>query len=216
MRTSICICLLALLFACAPPPKSPTNDLAKEPLSTGQDPAELVDVRSGGSSGGGSTGAGASHTQEGSRPAGTAKARPPGAAARLLRGGQDKVNTTKPRPFSESSQLAGYDEVSLLYPAPLAEDSLKRGDRLYKKYCDSCHGVSGLPSSENATLARYAMADLRDPGSYKFGDGKRAIFRSISYGTKDSPMMGYKDQMSKAEIWDLTSYITRKFQKRKD
>ncbi len=104
----------------------------------------------------------------------------------------------------------------MLYPAPATSNSLEVGGRLYKKYCDSCHGPAGFAPSENGNLARYAMADLRRPADYKYGDGKRALFRTIAYGTPDSPMAGYKASMTDAEIWDLVHFITRRFQNRLD
>ena len=81
-------------------------------------------------------------------------------------------------------------------PAPMTEQSIFTGRRIYEKNCVACHGASGKgdtgPGLTGAVLTH--------------GNADGEIFHTISDGTAKT-MKGYKKELTKEERWHLVNYV---------
>ena len=87
-------------------------------------------------------------------------------------------------------------------PAPKNQDSIEGGKALYRKYCASCHGKNGQGDGPLAKELTPKPADLVERAAHH-SDGDFAW--KITNGRGAMPV--FKDQLSEAEIWDLTNFI---------
>ena len=87
-------------------------------------------------------------------------------------------------------------------PVPKGQDSIERGEVLYRKYCASCHGKSGQGDGPLAHNLKPKPADLVERAAHH-SNGDFAW--KITNGRGAMP--AFKDQMSEDEIWDLTNFI---------
>ena len=87
-------------------------------------------------------------------------------------------------------------------PVPKNQDSIERGKALYRKYCASCHGKNGQGDGPLAKNLTPKPADLVERAAHH-SDGDFAW--KITNGRGAMP--AFKDQLSEAEIWDLTNFI---------
>lgn len=94
-----------------------------------------------------------------------------------------------------------------------------KGQKLYKQYCASCHGVDGKGDGPAAAALKVAPADLtaiQQPGE-KFPfesvrvsiDGERAV---TAHGTREMPVWGTvlrraRGDLAQADIESLTRYV---------
>lgn len=117
-------------------------------------------------------------------------------------------------------------QASETAPAPRAGDAAARGETLYRRYCASCHGVSGAGDGPVAPVLEDAPADLRRlaerygrplPAARirAFIDGRRPV---DAHGDREMPVWGarFHDITEKGEarearlrerISDLVAYL---------
>jgi mono/diheme cytochrome c family protein len=96
------------------------------------------------------------------------------------------------------------DAAKLKNPIASSPDSIAAGKKAYAK-CASCHGVNGQggPGNDLIPAAPSLVDEQWDHGST---DGE--IFTNIKNGIPpDFNMVGFKDQLSDEDIWNLVNYI---------
>ena len=100
---------------------------------------------------------------------------------------------------------------------PLVEDArvLLKGQELYNQVkCGLCHGKEGAGDGPVATALvkqwgmPYRARDLRDGVSYKGGSTVVDVFRTISTGFDDTPMMSHHELLSENERWAVAHYVS--------
>ena len=102
--------------------------------------------------------------------------------------------------------LAGFDVK--LNQSPTQPVSLENGQRIYHNACKFCHGVAGKGDGPLAAQFDPKPAVLADPditgdaGSKPFDN-----FQIINVGIANTGMVGWADQFSESELWDVTYYI---------
>ena len=115
----------------------------------------------------------------------------------------------RPRTIEAARALGGYEDVSRMVPMSSSLESVQTGQEMFARICAPCHQPDGKPKEDVYTrsLVGYNMADLSDPGQYKYGADARGIFRSIAFGTPAPPHGRYKDALSDQEMWNLTNFV---------
>jgi len=95
-----------------------------------------------------------------------------------------------------------------LSQTPTEPVSLENGRQLYLSNCKVCHGVAGQGDGP--------LADQLDPRPAVLADPQRTgdefskpfdNFQIINVGIANTAMMGWADQFSEKELWDLTYFI---------
>ncbi|MEE9413145.1 MAG: c-type cytochrome, partial [Methylococcales bacterium] len=119
--------------------------------------------------------------------------------------------------FIQGSALAGQsgsDEWSVSprkarIDNPMTADafSLATGKDLYQRECLLCHGETGKGDGPVAAALNNTVANLTSSEVLQQPDG--VIFTKISIGR--SPMPGFKDRLSKDELWHLVNLIRSEF-----
>ena len=92
---------------------------------------------------------------------------------------------------------------------------LDTGKQLYNEVkCWLCHGKEGFGDGPVATALvkqwgmPYRARDLRDGASYKGGSTVADVFRTISTGFNDTPMMSHHELLSDRERWMVAHYVS--------
>lgn len=94
--------------------------------------------------------------------------------------------------------------VKMQNPVKADAESLKEGKSLWIKYCQSCHGKSGLGDGSKAAQLKTTVEDLTTPKIQKQTDG--AFFYKTSEGREDMP--SFKKKIPEQEdIWNLVNYM---------
>jgi len=86
--------------------------------------------------------------------------------------------------------------------------SLKNGRTIFANKCSVCHGMSGKGDGPLAAQFDPAPAVLADPKLT--GDDNTVAydnFQVISVGIANTGMIGWADNLSEPEIWDVTYYV---------
>jgi mono/diheme cytochrome c family protein len=115
-----------------------------------------------------------------------------GAVAVLL-GAATTVRTLSP------SDLNGANPVAAT-PA-----SLLRGEKIYREYCQVCHGSDGRGDGPAAAALPRPPADLRIHMSAGHTDGQ--LFSWVTNGMPGLPMPGFRDRLSTEERWHVINFI---------
>ncbi|HEY7292485.1 MAG TPA: c-type cytochrome [Vicinamibacterales bacterium] len=101
--------------------------------------------------------------------------------------------------------LDAAQDKSAKNPVAPAPESLAAGQRVYLRYCASCHGANGEGGSGNDLIP--AAPDLTDK-EWKHGSSDGEIFGVIKDGVPpDLNMVPFKDQISDADIWNVVNYL---------
>ena len=89
-------------------------------------------------------------------------------------------------------------------PVAATDESIASGKKSYAK-CASCHGANGQGGAGNDLVP--AAPSLID-GKWKHGSSDGEIFNNIKNGIPpDFNMVGFKDQLSDEDIWNLVNYL---------
>lgn len=83
--------------------------------------------------------------------------------------------------------------------------TVEQGRVYYVQLCLSCHGVRGDGSGEWAYRVTPYPADLRATRTQRRSD--QELFGIISDGLVATPMIGWKQQLSTAQRWQLIAYL---------
>lgn len=92
-------------------------------------------------------------------------------------------------------------------PAPVTDDNLLVGLRLYHEHCASCHGTSdGQPSS-------FAQGFyIKSPQFATHGvenDPENVIYWKAEHGIRFTPMPAFKNTMPAEDLWKITMFLKR-------
>jgi len=108
--------------------------------------------------------------------------------------------------FAYANTTEGYEAagVELKSPFESHEENIKEGDRLFKIYCQHCHGEKG---DGNGTLRvkndKFPVPSYFDDTRINLPEGK--MFFSITYGKN---LMGpHASQLNPDQRWKIISYI---------
>ncbi|MGH8548717.1 MAG: c-type cytochrome [Methylococcales bacterium] len=117
-----------------------------------------------------------------------------------------------PQPGSAGESLANQWLVSprlARIENPIAPDSssINTGKNLFLRECLQCHGESGKGDGPVAAYLGVKVANLTSPEFLKQPDG--AIYTKIRNGRTSMP--GFKNSLSKEEIWNLINFIRAEF-----
>jgi len=122
---------------------------------------------------------------------------------------KDKVDIDQVRPLIsgiKSGLMKTYDIK--INQSPAEPVSLQNGKTIFTNKCSVCHGMTGKGDGPLATQFNPAPTVLADP---KFtGDDNTVAydnFQVISVGIANTSMIGWADNLSEPEIWDVTYYI---------
>ncbi len=95
---------------------------------------------------------------------------------------------------------------------------VERGRVYYAQLCVSCHGVRGDGMGEWAYRVTPYPADLRKARTQQRSD--QMLFDIVSDGLWGTPMIGWKEQLTEAQRWQLVTYMRtlgmRKLEQRED
>ena len=85
-----------------------------------------------------------------------------------------------------------------------ATASIANGKTLFAKYCQSCHGKTGMGDGTKASELKTEPGDFSKVAFQSQSDG--SIFYKISEGRDDMP--SFKKKMPEAnDIWDVVNYV---------
>ncbi len=98
------------------------------------------------------------------------------------------------------------DSTHLVNPVAAGDDSVMRGEALYRAYCLACHGAQGAGVETADPLHSHgSAADLTDWPSRSQRDGD--LYHAITYGVPGTVMPAYDEALADQERWDLVNYL---------
>jgi mono/diheme cytochrome c family protein len=90
-------------------------------------------------------------------------------------------------------------------PVPATTASLTAGERIYRRQCDACHGVTGAGDGPVAAGLRPRPVDLRVHVAAGHSDG--FFFYWISEGFRGTAMPAFKSRLTVEERWHVVNFI---------
>jgi mono/diheme cytochrome c family protein len=83
-------------------------------------------------------------------------------------------------------------------------ESVSNGKALFAKYCQSCHGKTGMGDGTKASELKTEPGDFSKPAFQSQSDG--AIFYKVSEGRDDMP--SFKKKITDAnDMWDVVNFV---------
>lgn len=104
---------------------------------------------------------------------------------------------------SVASTAAATTQSATLDPTTALRDSAARGGELYRVYCASCHGSSGMGDGPIAKRGFPPPPPLPMGKSVQMKDGQ--LFHILTYGQGSMPSMA--NQLSRNRRWDLVNFV---------
>lgn len=88
---------------------------------------------------------------------------------------------------------------------PYQAISVASGLQVYQQRCIVCHGIAGYGDGPGLSGVTWQRADLtaKHTGDHTAGD----LFWWLSYGIKDKPMPGFRDQLTEEARWDVINFL---------
>lgn len=118
---------------------------------------------------------------------------------------RDSKNHAKPTVIPSPPDWLGTDRQE-------SNDAILSGKDLFTRTCAPCHGASAqgdgvaAPGLIDVWGKPAAPADLTR-SHLRNGDRLEDIFRTIALGLDGTPMTGYRDTLSDAQIWEIVGFI---------
>ena len=95
-------------------------------------------------------------------------------------------------------------EAGTANPVKTSAESVAAGKTLYAKYCQSCHGKTGMGDGTKASELKTEPGDFSKAAFHTQSDG--SLFYKISEGRDDMP--SFKKKMPDAnDIWSVVNYV---------
>lgn len=86
---------------------------------------------------------------------------------------------------------------------PANKESIAKGEKMYARYCLSCHGREG----KGGPTIPVEIPNLVD-ANWKHGGGDADIFKTIKQGVPpDLIMESFEDRLSNDDIWHVIHYV---------
>lgn len=103
----------------------------------------------------------------------------------------------------------GVDDVKKIGKNPVAADAgaADKGKALFATNCASCHGAEGKGDGPAGAALDPKPRNLHENGTYKFGSGDLAMFRTIKYGVDGSGMAPWEGRMTDDECWQVVNFV---------
>jgi mono/diheme cytochrome c family protein len=101
-----------------------------------------------------------------------------------------------------SSQALAQSQSS---PVPASDASLARGQEIYASLCATCHGVQGRGDGPLARTMIPRPADFRVHMAE--GHTPDQLFDWLSNGVPDTAMVGFADQITVEDRWNVINYL---------
>jgi high-affinity iron transporter len=122
---------------------------------------------------------------------------------------QNKVDIGQVRPLINGINSSLMQTYAIkISQTPVEPVSLKNGKTIFNNKCSVCHGMTGQGDGPLAKQFDPAPAVLADP--QLTGDDNTVAFDNfqvISVGIANTGMIGWADNLSESEIWDVTYYL---------
>jgi|SRR5215831_17443756 len=91
-------------------------------------------------------------------------------------------------------------------PVPATPESVAAGEKLYTKYCASCHGDTGKGDGMMGEDMDPKPANLVD-AEWKHGSTDGEISVVIRDGVKSTGMKAFSRKLTAHQIWDVVNYL---------
>jgi mono/diheme cytochrome c family protein len=105
-------------------------------------------------------------------------------------------------PATKSTVIPPVDPKTVMSPTP---ELLKRGQELFTKNCEQCHGAQGLGDGPASLSANPRPRNFSQPVGWKNGFGLAGIFKTLANGIPGGSMVSFdyipaKDRMALAHV----------------
>ena len=101
---------------------------------------------------------------------------------------------------TEGYELAGQELKS---PITMTEETVAEGKVLYEKFCDHCHGKTGLGDGAVVSVGGHPPPNAYNNQLKDLPEGK--MFHSVTYGK--GVMGSHASQLNKEERWKVIHYV---------
>ncbi|MDH5716967.1 MAG: cytochrome c [Spirochaetia bacterium] len=119
--------------------------------------------------------------------------------------------------FAEDTPTAPSEYQNLTNPIKGTKDEIERGETLYRRKCNKCHGKKGDGHGIASKNLETKPMDWSKPGYLKSRSDGQLFWFTKTGGKPDSEMGGYGKgtdaNLSDEEIWMLLAYIRHEFTK---
>ena len=89
-------------------------------------------------------------------------------------------------------------------PIPSTQESVSKGEKIYKEKCSNCHGPQGKGDGPlGKLLGASQVKDLSSPHMGAKSDWE--LYQQVTNGK--SPMPSYKNTLSDSDRWHLVNFI---------
>jgi mono/diheme cytochrome c family protein len=89
-------------------------------------------------------------------------------------------------------------------PLNTSPEVLKKGEALYKSFCATCHGPSGLGDGPDVDRHDKANRPANLPLSR---NPEGVVFYKIWNGRQDPKMPAFKSQLTRKDTWTVVAYV---------
>ena len=114
------------------------------------------------------------------------------------------VGALHPLTAAEPYKPYNAEAAKLKNPVASNPESIEAGRKLYRRHCASCHGATGKGDGGQA-LSGGEPSDLTDD-AWDTGSTDGEIFVVIRDGLS-ADMLGYKDKLKDAEMWQVVVFV---------
>lgn len=216
IRILVLTTLMGMLVGCggsssSPPPKSEPSPGGTPPQGQASDVATSSAGGGAGTTSGGSGGVGPGvGSSGGATGGGTTR---PGSSGGIssdtadLSPSEFRKHQSLNRPFSDFSELAGYNEVKGKYEPGDSYSGAARGKVVFEEACVLCHSLEGAPIRTTPALSRANIPHLANVADYRYGASPKSIYRTVAYGTPNAVKGRFAEVLTEDQIWDVVHYV---------
>ena len=119
----------------------------------------------------------------------------------------------------KTTVVSGILLLTFSFTALALSPNEKEGEKLFKKHCVQCHGLTGEGNTKIGKMLSTPPANFDDP-NYKDSRGKKLaaysdeeLANKIKYGSKGTAMPSFKSTLNDEQLKYLVDYV-RSFKKK--